>query len=116
MRELEEQLCGLRNSVRQKTESLEKEHHFTATRGAAAEQQQIGVESTHHGSAHASHQRSSKSEACNESPAPAEGSMSQSAQLKGVAEEDAGGLEQEHVHDVYRTIASHFSSTRYKPW
>jgi tRNA (uracil-5-)-methyltransferase TRM9 len=24
--------------------------------------------------------------------------------------------EQEHVHDVYEQIASHFSSTRYKPW
>ena len=30
----------------------------------------------------------------------------------------AGGqkYEQEHVHDVYEQIASHFSSTRYKPW
>ena len=24
--------------------------------------------------------------------------------------------EQEHVHEVYEQIASHFSSTRYKPW
>jgi len=24
--------------------------------------------------------------------------------------------EQEHVHNVYKAIASHFSSTRYKPW
>lgn len=31
-------------------------------------------------------------------------------------ETDAGSYEQEHVHDVYEQIASHFSSTRYKPW
>lgn len=31
-------------------------------------------------------------------------------------EGDPGGYEQEHVHSVYKTIASHFSSTRYKPW
>ena len=24
--------------------------------------------------------------------------------------------EEEHVHQVYEQIASHFSSTRYKPW
>jgi tRNA (uracil-5-)-methyltransferase TRM9 len=24
--------------------------------------------------------------------------------------------EAEHVHDVYEQIATHFSSTRYKPW
>ena len=29
---------------------------------------------------------------------------------------DARRYEQEHVHDVYEQIASHFSSTRYKPW
>ncbi|KAL8779739.1 MAG: hypothetical protein Q9194_001282 [Teloschistes cf. exilis] len=28
----------------------------------------------------------------------------------------AGDYEQEHVHEVYQQIASHFSSTRYKPW
>lgn len=27
-----------------------------------------------------------------------------------------GDYEQQHVHDVYEQIASHFSSTRYKPW
>ena len=33
------------------------------------------------------------------------------------AREDHGEhYEQEHVHDVYEQIASHFSSTRYKPW
>jgi len=30
--------------------------------------------------------------------------------------DDPGGYEQEHVHSVYQQIASHFSSTRYKPW
>lgn len=25
-------------------------------------------------------------------------------------------MEQQHVHEVYRNIAGHFSSTRYKPW
>ncbi|KAK6955563.1 hypothetical protein Daesc_003203 [Daldinia eschscholtzii] len=28
----------------------------------------------------------------------------------------AESYEQQHVHSVYETIASHFSSTRYKPW
>ena len=33
------------------------------------------------------------------------------------AGEDSGEkYEQEHVHEVYQQIASHFSSTRYKPW
>lgn len=27
-----------------------------------------------------------------------------------------GDYEEEHVHEVYQQIASHFSSTRYKPW
>src|ERR1700728_2385874 len=31
----------------------------------------------------------------------------------GQAPED---YEEEHVHEVYQQIASHFSSTRYKPW
>ncbi|KAK6084102.1 tRNA (uracil-5-)-methyltransferase trm9 [Seiridium cupressi] len=30
--------------------------------------------------------------------------------------EDAESYEQEHVHSVYESIASHFSATRYKPW
>ena len=30
--------------------------------------------------------------------------------------DDGEKYEQEHVHDVYEQIASHFSSTRYKPW
>lgn len=30
--------------------------------------------------------------------------------------DDPEGYEQEHVHSVYQQIASHFSSTRYKPW
>ncbi len=29
---------------------------------------------------------------------------------------DGAQYEQEHVHDVYEQIASHFSSTRHKPW
>ncbi|KAF1926817.1 S-adenosyl-L-methionine-dependent methyltransferase [Didymella exigua CBS 183.55] len=35
-----------------------------------------------------------------------------------MAESDAAGTtyEEEHVHEVYEQIASHFSSTRYKPW
>ncbi|KAH6642640.1 uracil-5--methyltransferase TRM9 [Boeremia exigua] len=35
-----------------------------------------------------------------------------------MAETDAAGTsyEEEHVHEVYEQIASHFSSTRYKPW
>lgn len=35
-----------------------------------------------------------------------------------MAEGQAQGeqYEQEHVHDVYEQIASHFSTTRYKPW
>ncbi|QKX64324.1 uncharacterized protein TRUGW13939_11498 [Talaromyces rugulosus] len=31
-------------------------------------------------------------------------------------EKDDKAYEQRHVHDVYQQIASHFSSTRYKPW
>ncbi|KAK7203894.1 tRNA methyltransferase [Myxozyma melibiosi] len=31
-------------------------------------------------------------------------------------EKEAEQLEQEHVHEVYDRIASHFSQTRYKPW
>lgn len=30
--------------------------------------------------------------------------------------DDCEEYEQEHVHEVYEQIASHFSSTRYKPW
>jgi tRNA (uracil-5-)-methyltransferase TRM9 len=30
--------------------------------------------------------------------------------------EEAQSYEQQHVHSVYEQIASHFSSTRYKPW
>ncbi|KAF2633395.1 S-adenosyl-L-methionine-dependent methyltransferase [Macroventuria anomochaeta] len=35
-----------------------------------------------------------------------------------MAVSEAAGLsyEEEHVHEVYEQIASHFSSTRYKPW
>jgi len=33
-----------------------------------------------------------------------------------LAEYDAGVYEDIHVHRVYEQIASHFSSTRYKPW
>ncbi|KAI1842726.1 hypothetical protein JX266_011047 [Neoarthrinium moseri] len=29
---------------------------------------------------------------------------------------DAESYEQQHVHSVYESIASHFSATRYKPW
>ena len=29
---------------------------------------------------------------------------------------DSKELEKEHVHDVYKHIAVHFSETRYKPW
>jgi tRNA (uracil-5-)-methyltransferase TRM9 len=32
------------------------------------------------------------------------------------SEQDQGSYEQQHVHDIYEHIASHFSSTRYKPW
>lgn len=32
------------------------------------------------------------------------------------AEDHAESYEQEHVHSVYESIASHFSATRYKPW
>lgn len=32
------------------------------------------------------------------------------------AANSAESYEQEHVHSVYESIASHFSSTRYKPW
>ncbi|CAO3591045.1 unnamed protein product [Absidia cylindrospora] len=30
--------------------------------------------------------------------------------------ENEGNYEQNHVHDVYEVIATHFSDTRYKPW
>src|SRR5258708_7380243 len=30
--------------------------------------------------------------------------------------EDSEKYEEQHVHEVYEQIASHFSSTRYKPW
>lgn len=30
--------------------------------------------------------------------------------------EGANRFEEEYVHDVYDTIAEHFSNTRYKPW
>ena len=33
-----------------------------------------------------------------------------------VRSEDDENYEQQHVHEVYEQIASHFSSTRYKPW
>ncbi|KAF4608359.1 tRNA methyltransferase, has a role in tRNA modification [Pleurotus pulmonarius] len=33
-----------------------------------------------------------------------------------VVDQDAQKYEQLHVHEVYEQIASHFSSTRYKPW
>ena len=33
-----------------------------------------------------------------------------------VPPQDQEAYEQEHVHGVYEQIASHFSSTRYKPW
>lgn len=29
---------------------------------------------------------------------------------------EAASYEEQHVHDVYESIASHFSATRYKPW
>lgn len=32
------------------------------------------------------------------------------------SEEDAVNLEKEHVHNVYETIAEHFSGTRHSPW
>lgn len=32
------------------------------------------------------------------------------------AEVSATKYEEDHVHDVYEAIASHFSQTRYKPW
>ncbi|KAL9629541.1 MAG: hypothetical protein Q9204_005211 [Flavoplaca sp. TL-2023a] len=32
------------------------------------------------------------------------------------ADQNAHEYEKEHVHEVYEQIASHFSSTRYKPW
>jgi tRNA (uracil-5-)-methyltransferase TRM9 len=31
-------------------------------------------------------------------------------------DDEALTYEQTHVHQVYESIASHFSSTRYKPW
>ncbi|TVY29806.1 tRNA (carboxymethyluridine(34)-5-O)-methyltransferase [Lachnellula hyalina] len=33
-----------------------------------------------------------------------------------VGTEEAESYEEQHVHEVYEQIASHFSSTRYKPW
>jgi len=43
--------------------------------------------------------------------------MSSRSQLTAAGPKgDPGGYEQEHVHAVYQAIASHFSSTRYKPW
>ncbi|MCJ1457801.1 tRNA methyltransferase, has a role in tRNA modification [Mycoblastus sanguinarius] len=33
-----------------------------------------------------------------------------------VRREDSDAYEENHVHQVYEQIASHFSSTRYKPW
>ena len=32
------------------------------------------------------------------------------------SEEDALNLEKEHVHNVYESIAEHFSGTRHSPW
>lgn len=32
------------------------------------------------------------------------------------SEEDAANLEKEHVHNVYESIAEHFSGTRHSPW
>ncbi|TVY31268.1 tRNA (carboxymethyluridine(34)-5-O)-methyltransferase, partial [Lachnellula occidentalis] len=32
------------------------------------------------------------------------------------ATDEAESYEEQHVHEVYEQIASHFSSTRYKPW
>ena len=34
----------------------------------------------------------------------------------GEAQSDSESYEEAHVHQVYEQIASHFSSTRYKPW
>ncbi|KAI7439648.1 hypothetical protein KC368_g11347 [Hortaea werneckii] len=41
--------------------------------------------------------------------------MSATGESRG--EEPKGeDYEEQHVHEVYEQIASHFSSTRYKPW
>lgn len=34
----------------------------------------------------------------------------------GAGQQDPESYEQEHVHSVYESIATHFSATRYKPW
>lgn len=43
-------------------------------------------------------------------------SMLQNKDVPAAAQNNAGHLEEEHVHSVYSAIAGHFSSTRYKPW
>ncbi|KAH8829679.1 hypothetical protein DL96DRAFT_1669007 [Flagelloscypha sp. PMI_526] len=42
--------------------------------------------------------------------------MSTKAVLRASVEGDPQSYENEHVHQVYDQIASHFSATRYKPW
>lgn len=53
--------------------------------------------------------QASDSSACPSTPTPI-------ATTTATAATAAESYEQQHVHSVYETIASHFSSTRYKPW
>ncbi|KAI0205502.1 S-adenosyl-L-methionine-dependent methyltransferase [Astrocystis sublimbata] len=41
---------------------------------------------------------------------------SAASSIRDAAAQSPELYENEHVHDVYESIASHFSSTRYKPW
>ncbi|KAK9381979.1 S-adenosyl-L-methionine-dependent methyltransferase [Kockiozyma suomiensis] len=38
------------------------------------------------------------------------------SQFSPIQNAEALALEQQHVHEIYNQIASHFSQTRYKPW
>ncbi|KAI8960613.1 S-adenosyl-L-methionine-dependent methyltransferase [Daldinia sp. FL1419] len=50
-------------------------------------------------------------------PIAATADSTAAAAAAGVIDANAAeSYEQQHVHSVYETIASHFSSTRYKPW
>lgn len=42
--------------------------------------------------------------------------MASSNQSPSALEKQQEAYEEKHVHEVYQQIASHFSSTRYKPW
>jgi tRNA (uracil-5-)-methyltransferase TRM9 len=50
------------------------------------------------------------------STAPENDTLSQNSDRAAESLTSAEVYEQTHVHEVYNTIAPHFSRTRYKPW